>query len=172
MRRAIVGTAVFAMIAATSASARERVQTAPPATVQALLGCRGIADSAQRLACYDRQSGVVAQALAKRDLVMIDRERATEAKRSVFGFSVPNFAGLMGGGELNQIEGTVTSAVPNGQGGWTIKLADGSVWTQTDDAPLALEPRRGDKVTVKRGTLGSYFFKLGKQPSFKAKRIG
>jgi hypothetical protein len=37
---------------------------------------------------------------------------------------------------------------------------------------LALDPRRGDKVIVKRGVMGSYFFKLGSQPGFKAKRVG
>jgi hypothetical protein len=154
------------------ASARDVSQAPPPAIVQQLLACRAIGDSGQRLACYDRQSGTVAQAIEKRDLVMIDRARATAAKRSLFGFSVPDFAGLFGGGDIQQLEGTVAGANQNGDGGWTIRLADGSVWSQVDDTPLALEPRRGDKVVVRRGTLGSYFFKLGSQPGFKAKRIG
>jgi hypothetical protein len=51
-------------------------------------------------------------------------------------------------------------------------LVDGSLWTQTDDTPVALPPRHGDKVIVKRGTLGSYFLRLGNQPGFKVKRIG
>ncbi len=105
--------------------------------------------------------------------MVIDKARANEAKRSLFGFSVPNFAGLFGGGdEVNQIESTVAGVGQNGDGGWTIKLADGSTWTQTDDSPIALEPRRGDKVVVRRGSLGSYFFRLGSQPGFKAKRVG
>jgi hypothetical protein len=172
MRQIIVVSSLAALLATTSAVARDPTLAPPPGIVQGLLACRAITDSTQRLACYDRQSGAVAQALEKRDLVVIDKERAAQARRSLFGFSVPSFAGLLGGGELNQVEGTVASAVQNADGGWTIKLSDGSVWTQTDDTPVALDPRRGDKVVVKRGTLGSYFIKLGSQPGFKAKRIG
>lgn len=172
MRRMLLMSGLAAVIAASTADARDPAPAPPPAMVQSLLACRVIVDSAQRLACYDRASGAVAQALEKRELVVIDKERATQAKHSLFGFSVPSFAGLLGGGDLNQIESTVAAASPNGEGGWTIKLADGSVWTQTDDTPVALDPRRGDKVVVKRGTLGSYFLKLGSQPGFKARRIG
>jgi hypothetical protein len=60
----------------------------------------------------------------------------------------------------------------NGDGSLVLRLADGSTWNQVDDTPVALPPRRGDKVTVKRGALGSYFVKLGSQPGFKAKRVG
>ena len=172
MRQMRAISAILGALASTASAARNTQQTGTPAIVQSLLACRAIADSTQRLACYDRASSGVAQAIEKKDLVMIDRERATAAKRSLFGFSVPSFAGLLGGGDLNQIEGTVAGVTQNADGGWTIKLTDGSVWTQTDDTPVALEPRRGDKVLVKRGALGSYFVKVGNQPGFKAKRIG
>jgi hypothetical protein len=143
-----------------------------PRSVQSLLDCRAIADSAQRLACYDKAAGTIAEAISKKDLVLIDKERATAAKRSLFGFSVPDFAGLLGGGDIQQIEGTVTGVGNNSDGGWTIRMSDGSLWTQTDDTPVALPPRHGDKVIVKRGTLGSYFLRLGNQPGFKVRRIG
>lgn len=171
MRRTILIAGAAALLG-TGAIARDLAPAAPPAVIQGLLACRAITDSAQRLACYDRQTSAVAAGLQKRDLVVIDKERATEAKRSLFGYSVESLSGLLGGGDLNQMEGTVASAMQNADGGWVVKLSDGSVWSQTDDTPVALEPRKGDKVVVKRGTLGSYFFKLGSQPSFKAKRIG
>jgi hypothetical protein len=172
MRQIFVISGLLALAAATSAAARSPIPGGTPAIVQGLLACRAIADPAQRLACYDRQSSAVATAIDKKDLVVIDKERATEARRSVFGFSVPSFAGLLGGGDLNQIEETVSAVGQNAEGGLIVKLADGSMWSQTDDTPVALEPRRGDKVVVKRGALGSYFVKVGGQPGFKAKRIG
>ena len=163
----------LAVVVATMATARTAPETAPPAAVQSLLACRSIADSAQRLACYDKASQGFADAVVKKEVVVIDKARANEAKRSLFGFSVPNFAGLFGGGdEVNQIESTVTAAFENGYEGWTVKLADGSTWQQTDGSPMALPPRRGDKVVVRRGTLGSYFVRIGSQPGFKAKRVG
>lgn len=173
MRRILLFAAALTLLPMSASSARKAAQTGTPANVQRLMACRAITDGAQRLQCYDRETAAMDEALAKKELVVIDKARANEAKRSLFGFSVPNFAGLFGGGdEINQIEGTVASAVQKGYGEWTITLADGSTWEQTDDTPVALEPRRGDKVTVKRGTLGSYYFKLGSQPGFKVKRVG
>ena len=105
--------------------------------------------------------------------MIVDKARANEAKRSLFGFSIPNFSSLFGAGDeqVNQIESTITAAFENGYDGWAIRLSDGSTWQQTDSAPIAIPPRKGDKVVIKRGTLGSYFVKLGSQPSFKAKRV-
>ncbi|HEY6047818.1 MAG TPA: hypothetical protein VIV07_02100 [Sphingomicrobium sp.] len=170
MRKIIVAWSALALLGSAAALGRH-VETGTPAAMQALLNCRAITDATARLACYDRESGSIAQALQKKDLVVIDQERATQAKRDLFGFSVPSFAGLLGGGALNQIEGTVAGVGQNSDGGLTIKLSDGSLWTQTDDTPVALPPRSGEKVVVSRGTLGSYFMNVGHQPGFKVKRI-
>ena len=163
-----------AALLTTSAAAKPLPPTAPPAAVQSLLACRSVADSTQRLQCYDRAAQGFAEAMGKREVVVIDKARANEARRSLFGFSVPNFGALLGGGgdEISQIESTVDGVVENADGGWTVRLTDGSTWSQTDDTPVALPPRRGDKVVVKRGAMGSYFLKLGSQPGFKAKRVG
>ena len=159
---------------AAAAAPRAAPNTGLPASVQQLLNCRTITDSAQRLACYDRQTNSISGAIATRELVVIDKARANVAKRSLFGFSVPNFGGLFGAGsdDIKQIESTVVGFSNNADGGWTLKLADGSTWTQVDDAPLGLPPRRGDKVVVKRGLMGSFYLEIGKQPGFKTKRIG
>jgi hypothetical protein len=93
----------------------------------------------------------------------------------LFGFSVPSFGGLFGGDdrdEVRQIEAAVTRAYRNPEGGWTVRLADGSTWTQTDDSPIALGPRSGDKVVVKRGTLGSFIMNVNRQPGVKVRRVG
>ena len=167
-------TVAIAMVAAGSAAFAARPSSSggpPPAVVQSLLSCRALSDSAARLACYDKAAASVAQAIDTKELVLIDKAKATQVKRSLFGYSAPDFAGLLGGGEIKQIEGVITSAFQNGEGGWTVKLADGSAWTQNDDTPIALPPRRGDKVTIKRGTLNSYFLRIGSQPGVKAHRI-
>jgi len=164
----------LAAAAATGATAKPIPPSAPPAAVQSLLSCRSIADSAQRLACYDKAAQGFADAMGKKEVVVIDKARANEARRSLFGFTIPNFGALLGGGgdEISQIESTVTDVVEGAYGTLTLRLADGSTWTQIDDTPVALPPRRGDKVVVRRGALGAYFVKLGSQPGFKAKRVG
>ncbi len=154
---------------------RPALNTGVPTSIQQLLGCRTLADTGQRLACYDRQTGVLSGALASRELIVIDKVRANAAKRSLFGFSVPDFGGIFGGGndaEVKEIASTVTRFGHNPDGGWVISLADGSTWSQTDDAQLGLPPERGQKVVVHRGTFGNFFLRLNGQPGFKAKRIG
>ncbi|MEO8455916.1 MAG: hypothetical protein ABI454_12230 [Sphingomicrobium sp.] len=174
MRKLLMTAAVSATLIGTGGQARPIPNTATPQSMQQLIGCRSIADSAQRLACYDREAAAVSKAIASKDLVVIDKARATAAKRSLFGFSIPNFGGLFGGNDndVKQIESTIASVGHNAEGGWLLKLADGSTWTQIDDAELGLPPERGEKVTVSRGSLGSFYIQLGKQPGFKVKRIG
>lgn len=172
IRASLCVTAVVLALAAGAASAR-KVETGIPAQMQKLFDCRALKDGAQRLACFDRETAAVDQAVGRKDIVLIDRDRARAAKRSLFGFSVPSFGGLLGNdAEVSQIESTITRASQNGEGGMVVALADGSVWSQTDDSVLALAPRAGEKVIVKRGALGSFFVKVGSQPGFKAKRIG
>jgi hypothetical protein len=173
MRNLIVGAALGGLVIGGAAQARTPPPVAPPQAVQQLLACKTLTDSAQRLACYDRQAAAIGQAIATRDLVVIDKAKATAAKRSLFGFSIPNFGGLFGNDDdVKQIASTVAGVSHNGDGGWVLKLADGSVWSQVDDAMLGLPPVRGDKVTVTRGSLGSFYLVIGKQPGFKAKRVG
>ena len=162
------------MIVAASATAKPLPDTGTPTQVQSLLACRSVAEATQRLACYDKAAQGFAEAVGKKEVVVIDKRRANEARRSLFGFTVPNLGALFGGGgdEISQIEGTVQNVIENGDGSLIITLADGSTWSQIDDTPVALPPRRGDKVVVRRGALGAYFVKVGSQPGYKAKRIG
>ena len=174
MRKLLLITAALATMTSAAADARKPVSSATPATMQRLLACRSIQDGAQRLACFDRETAAVDQAIGKRDLVMIDKARATQAKRSLFGFAIPDFGGLFGGGEddVKEITSTVTSFSHNAYTGWTIKLADGSTWGQTDDAQLGLPPAKGQKVVVHRGSFGAFYLRLNGQPGYKVKRIG
>lgn len=170
---AVISGAV-ALIVAGTAQAAKPAPVAAAAQVQRLMDCRSIAVANDRLACFDREAAAMSQAIASKDLVFVDKERARAAKRSLFGFSIPNFGGIFGGSDddVKQIEGTVTKAAHNVDGGWVFYLADGSIWTQTDDWPLGLPPRAGDKVVVSRGVLGSFRLKLNRQPEIKVKRIG
>jgi hypothetical protein len=174
MRKFLLISVALAVVASPAAGAKRQPVSGTPANMQRLLACRSIQDSVQRLACFDRETAAVDQAIAKRDLVMIDKARATAAKRSLFGFSIPDFGGLFGGNEdeVKEISSTVTAFSHNGYTGWTITLADGSVWGQTDDAQLGLPPAKGQKVVVHRGSFGAFFLRLNGQPGYKVKRIG
>ena len=177
MRNLSIAAAACAAVACAGtaqAAQRQRVDVGTPAQVQRLMACRTVVAPEERLACFDRETTAMQQAIASKDLVFVDREKARAASRSLFGFSIPNFGGLFGGdeNEVKQIESTVTRAGRNAEGGWIFHLADGSVWTQTDDWQLGLPPERGDKVVVSRGLFGSFRLRLNRQPEIKVRRIG
>ncbi len=173
MRNFILIAGGCALAIAGTAQAAKPVDVATPAQVERLMACRSITAADQRLACFDKESSAMSSAIASRDLVFVDKEKARAAKRSLFGFSIPNFGGLFGGGddELSQIEGTIARTAHNAEGGWVIYLADGSVWSQTDDWP-GLDPRPGKKVIVKRASLGSFRLSIPGENGIKVKRIG
>jgi len=167
-----VGAAIAVM--APAASAKKAEGGPPAAQMNALLDCRAIADAAARLECYDKSAAALGDAVAKRDLVVFDRESVKKTKRGLFGFSIPNL-GILGEDndevEIKQIDGEVASTAFNADGGYIFRLADGSRWSQMDGKPIALAPRPGDKVVVKKGALGSYTLSVARQPGVKVKRI-
>ena len=158
---------------APAASAKKAEAGPPPAQINALLDCRAITDPAARLDCYDKAAAVVGDAVAKRDLVVFDRESVKKTKRGLFGFSIPNL-GIFGDDnadvEIKQIDGEVVSTAFNGDGGYIFRLADGSRWSQIDGKTIAVAPRTGDKVVVRKGALGSYTLSVDRQPGVKVRR--
>jgi len=171
----IVATGIILAVAiASGAQARPIPNNGTPQSVQQLIACRSIADSAQRLACYDRQSDALSSALAKKEVVVIDKARATATKKSLFGFSIPDFGGLFGGAgdDVKEISSTITRVAQDPYGAWVVTLADGSTWAQQDDSPLGLGPEKGDKAVVHRGSFGAFFLRVNGQPGIRVKRIG
>src|SRR5947208_551694 len=126
MHKALITGGALAVIFAGSAEARSIPNTGTPQSVQQLIACRSIADSAQRLACYDRQAAVVEKGIATKELVVIDKARATAAKRSLFGFSVPDFGGLFGGGDndVKELATTITTVSQHPYGRCSGTLSD------------------------------------------------
>lgn len=172
--RAVAATVVLAVAAGTTASARPASNTGTPQSIQQLIACRSVTDPTQRLACYDRQSDALNRAISTKELVVIDKERATATKRSLFGFSIPNFGGLFGGAgdDIKEIASTAARVSQDGYGAYIVTLADGSTWYQQDDAPLGLGPEKGDKIVVRRGSFGAFFLSVNGQPGIRVKRVG
>ena len=165
--------AALGLILAAPADAKKAASADVPAQMQRLLACRSVTDNAARLACFDKEAKTVAGALSGGDLVAIDREKVRSAKRSLFGFHVPTLGSVFGGSDedVKEIEGVVAGVGNNRDGGYIIRLEDGARWSQTDSRPIALEPQRGDKVVIKRGSFGNYFLSVNRQPGIKVERL-
>jgi hypothetical protein len=158
---------------AAPAAAKSKTDSPPPAQITRLLACRAIVATADRLACFDRESAVVGEAVKKQELVVFDRESVRKTRTSLFGFAIPNL-GIFGDDSkdaVKQIDGVLASFGHNVDGGYIFILQDGGRWSQIDDRPLGVDPRQGDKVVVKRAAMGSYMLSVARQPGVRVKRI-
>lgn len=168
----ILATALAVAAPASAEKARER-----PELFRNLLNCRAVADNAARLACYDQSTSALEQAEAKKDLVVVDRKEIRETRRSLFGFTLPKI-GLFGGGDkeegddkdaVTELLSSVQAARMIGGGNWSLNLADGGTW-ETMSA-LSDAPRAGDKVRIKKASLGSYLGQVGINRGVRFRRV-
>jgi hypothetical protein len=149
-----------------------------PELFRKLIDCRVIADSAQRLACYDTQVGALDTAEKKRDLVVVDRAQMRETRKSLFGFSLPNF-GIFGGKadkeiqaeDVSEINATLASSRGIAGGNWSLVLANGAGTWETMN-PLDFAPKSGDKVHIKKGLMAGYLGSIGYNRGVKFRRVG
>lgn len=160
-------------IAALGASAAQAQEG--PAPLNALERCRTIADDTMRLACFDRAAAVLAQSVEKKEVVVLDREEARKTRRSLFGFTLPRLK-LFGNEdddreerEFTEIDSTVKSARGLGYGKLRFTIEDGAVW-QTTEA-VRMDPKPGDKVNIKKGTMGSYFVRFDDGRAVRGMRV-
>ncbi len=149
--------------------------SAPPAIYTELVACKNITDAQQRLACFDTKVAALESAQASNQLVIADREQVREARRGLFGLSLPRIKLFDGdeekGDNVNEIEAKISSVRTLRGGKLLIKLDDGAVWQQTDTKTNMRRPKVGDSIVVKRGSLGSFVAKVNDGRAFKVKRI-
>lgn len=162
--------AALALIAAPALAADR------PAALEALRSCQAITADAERLACYDRAAAALNASVEKKEVVVLDQQDVKKTKRSLFGFTLPRI-GIFGDGdkdndapEFTEIETTVTRVRGLGYGKFNFTIEDGAVWQTTEAVSMAPQP--GDKVTIKRAALGSYFIKFGRSRAVKGMRVG
>jgi hypothetical protein len=178
--RSVSISVMLAMLAAATATFADESRTPPlklPDQYQAMVSCRAVAEPAARLACFDRSVGALAESQAAGEVVITDKAAIREARRGLFGFSLPRINIFGGRGDNNddediqQIETTVVQVRHTSVGGWKLIFADGGAWEQTDGKLLALSPKIGDKIRISRGALGSYFVNVSGQAGIKMRRV-
>ncbi len=170
----IVAIMALAVLIPASAPAKPKAQDARSnALIQGLSACRGLADEKARLDCYDQASARLAEAVEKKELVVLDQQEIRETRRSLFGFSVPNIPLFRGesGGDNGQLETVISGASRLEGGKWQIRLEDGAIW-QTNETRLGFsDPRPGQKIVIQRGALGNYFLRIDGQRGIRGRRV-
>ena len=134
--------------------------------------CRGVEAAAERLACLDRSTGALLDAVERSEAALIDPAMAADARRRRFGLPVApdtNYGKVEAKAPpISELTSTVTSASGYSGGRWNVTLADGSVWQLME--PSALTPRSGHRIRIKRGAVG-YFAYVSSAAPVRAKRL-
>ncbi len=167
---------ILLSITPASLHAQESATSTPPEVFSKVVECRAVTESAARLACYDAAVAALAEAQRSNDVVVVSREDVREARRGLFGLSLPKIR-LFGGGrddeeddeEFQELTSTIAS-FREGPRGLIFTLPDGAVWEQTDNIQIG-GMREGQTVSIKRGALGSYLAKVGTSRAARVKRI-
>jgi hypothetical protein len=170
--RYIFASAALSLAACGTAIAAKPAPTVAPA-VQAVVDCRRIDDSAQRLACYDTATDALTKAQTSGDLVTLDRAQRRAVRKQAFGFTLPSLAMFDVGEkseEANSVDETLASARQDAQGKWIMVMQDGAVWRQIDDEFLSRDPHPGSAIVISRAAIGSYMLSVDKQPGIRAHR--
>jgi hypothetical protein len=166
--------AALAVSAAPLAAAPAPADQQRAKELQQLIDCKKITDPTQRLACYDQAAGVLDQAEAKGDIVVVNREQARKVRRQAFGFTLPSMSLFSRGEKPEEIataEGKIASARKLLNGRWEVKLEDGATWVQIDATEIPLDPKRGQAVKIRKASLGSYLMTVGNQREVKVHRV-
>ena len=142
--------------------------------ISAVTACRAITDAQARLACYDSAATSLQQAIASRELTVLNGSDVRQTRRSLFGFSFPKIPFLGGGdddAESMEITARISSLRSSGYGKWQFRLEDGAVWETTEPMDYGVSPAAGESVTIRRGALTNYFIHFAGIPPVRGRRI-
>jgi hypothetical protein len=128
-----------------------------------LARCKAQTDQMARLRCYDVAAAALDDASKRGDVIVVNREDVRETRRSLFGFNLPKLP-FFGGDdsqddEAEEIDLTIRSFQTLDYDRYVIEFDDGSRWQTTEARPV--KPRAGEKVTIKKASLGGYFLRVG-----------
>jgi hypothetical protein len=171
MTKALAALAIVGLALAGPASAQKMPKTATPKIFEDVIQCRAITDEAARLACYDRGVAALQTAQQSNDLYVADKEAMKEARRGLFGFSIPKLK-IFGDddlGAVDEIETTI-AGVRDGQRGLVFTLADGARWAQMDKKYMD-RPKIGSKIKIEKAALGSYMASVNGRSGFRIERL-
>jgi hypothetical protein len=178
-QRAFIATGAVAVVLMAAFGAASGAGAAPKTPgraqiVERLSACRQIQDATERLTCYDAAAAALDQAEKSGEVVVADRAQIHEVKRQAFGLNFSQALTVFDRGDkpdqIEEVTLTVAKVGTDENNRWVLTMDDGQVWRQTDDAPLAKDPKKGSQALITRGSLGSFFVKVDGQPSFRAHR--
>jgi hypothetical protein len=164
-----VGAGALLMVLTLSpgSSFAETAKASGAAAVDAVKACRAIAAPDARLACFDKTSAALDEAITNHEVTVLDKQEVRRTRRSLFGFEMPHIALFdakdekeQKSAEYNELDSNVTAVHSLGYGKFEVVIAEGgAVWRNSD--AMDFPPKVGDKIHIKKGVIGNYFLKIG-----------
>ena len=165
-------------VVALPAMATAAEPASPARQLSAFTDCAAKVDIAERLACYDRAVEALRIATASQEVVVVERAEVRKARKGLFGFALPRvgfLASRSGNAEdeadAQRLVTTITSARSFGYGNWRFTTETGATWETTEVRRGFDEPQAGRTVEIAKGSLNSYFAKVGTGIRVQVKRI-
>ena len=151
----------------------DKLQQVRPPVFEALVNCRSIVDPQERLVCYDAKVTAIDQAEKNDELVLADKETMKEARRGLFGFSLPKLKLFGNDDEEGESEliSKIASVYQGSPGKWTVVLDTGARWAQIDTQMLGRNPKPGMEIKIRPASMGSYFANIAGQRALRMKRV-
>jgi hypothetical protein len=138
-----------------------------------VVDCRHESDATKRLACYDRSVDAMNAAADAHQIAVVDQAQVHEARRSLFGLTLPRLSLFDGDDgdkqDIDQIQSTITSTTYDQDNRLIFTIEGGARWHQIDDRP-SFQARRGAKVTIKKAALGSFFADFARGAGIRVRR--
>lgn len=173
LRRLLLAGSVLLCGTSALGQANKLTEARPP-VFEELVNCRNISDPTARLACYDTKVAAIDEAEKKDELVLADKASMKEARKGLFGFSIPKlkiFGNDSKEDENFELVAKIDSAYMASYGKWTIVLDDGARWTQIDTTVMRKNPKPGMEVKIRAAAMGSYFANIDGQRAIRMRRV-
>ena len=114
------------------------------------------------------------EAASSEELVITDREQVREARKGLFGFTLPKIKLFSGGDDksedIKSIKDVVVSSGRTRNGKYRFTLKESGTWVQTDSTSIPSGVDPGDEVTITKAALGSYKAKIRRNRAFRVAR--
>lgn len=143
-----------------------------PEALRGLLDCRALPLVADRLACFDREAERLDQAVAAKEVVVVDRAQVKSVRRSVFGFSAADPVPFASRPEdiPDVFEGTVKTVAAARGGRYRLQVDD-TVWELLEAGAFQQPPKVGEAAVIRRGLLNSYRVSVAGRSGLRAVRL-
>ena len=150
------------------------------------LRCRGVADPAARLACYDAAAAEASKAGGGPTTAGRGAPAATPTPSAATNASqrgaAPVTAAIASAdafgleGKVAESVDAITSTLPGTFDGWgprqVFRLANGQVWRMVEGGSGTYPPKQNPKVTVRRAFMGSFLMEIeGVNQALRVRRV-